>query len=71
MNINKILENIRRILETKKMAREKSKLLLKYKITEEYLVEIIAEGDKEKRDDLKECRRQIKELENIIKFLKQ
>lgn len=53
------------------MLKEKEEVLLRYKITEEYLVEIIAEGDKEKRDDLKECRRQIKELENIIKFLKQ
>jgi len=62
MNINKTKQV---------MLKEKEEVLLRYKITEEYLVEIIAEGDKEKRDDLKECRRQIKELENIIKFLKQ
>lgn len=52
------------------MLREKEKTLLRYKITEEYLVERISQGELEKRDDLKTCREDIKELENLISFLK-
>lgn len=59
------------IKQTKKiMLKEKEELLLRYKVTEEYLVERISEGESAKKEELIECRKDIKELENIIEFLK-
>lgn len=59
------------IKKTKKiMLREKEEMFLRYKVTEEYLVKRIPEGEEDKKEELIECRKTIKELENIIEFLK-
>ena len=54
--------------QKKVMLNEKEILLSRYKITEEYLIERISEGE-DKKTDLIDCQKIIGELENIIKFL--
>ena len=52
------------------MLKEKEEMLLKYQVTEGYLVERIANGEKEKKEELIECRKVVSELNNIIEYLK-
>jgi len=59
------------IQQTRKiMLKEKEEMLLKYQVTEGYLVERIANGEKEKKEELIECRKVVSELNNIIEYLK-
>lgn len=52
------------------MLREKEELLLKYQVTEEYLLDRVREEDTAKREELVIVQDNIKELKHIIDFLK-
>jgi len=53
----------------KKILKEKTLLLKRYRVVEEFLIDCIANGDKGKEDELKEFQVEIDELDKIIKFL--
>jgi len=60
--------NIKQI--KKIMVKEKQEELLRYKITEEYLMSVITDEKKERRPELIEVQTIIVELESQINFLK-
>ena len=53
----------------KKILKEKTLLLKRYRVVESFLIDCIANGDKGKEDELKEFQVEIDELDKIIKFL--
>jgi len=52
------------------MLKEKEETLLRYKITEEYLIKRISEGEESKREELIIVQDDIREFENLIEFLR-